>query len=192
MGADNTYSLLQFAYHTRTGCSDDFPDAVTVMGSNDKNRYTDIYTVNSGLPQAVNKTYTSDIFNCSKVYRYLRFKVIAERTYWHMGEFELHAISSKATVKGEYNSIKAEDIEALYDLLAVAKSVYDNSTDENELAEMYKRLSERYNAILKSSGIKKSAISAKSDTVYDLSGRQQKKEPQNGIYIINGKKRMIK
>ena len=70
--------------------------------------------------------------------------------------------------------------------------MYDNSTDENELAEMYKRLSERYNAILKSSGIKKSAISAKSDTVYDLSGRQQKKEPKKGIYIINGKKRMIK
>ena len=192
MGADNAYSLLQFAYHTRTGCSDDFPDAVTVMGSNDKNRYTDIYTVNSGLPQAVNKTYTSDIFNCSKVYRYLRFKVIAERTYWHMGEFELHTISSKATVKGEYNSIKAEDVEALYDILAIAKGVYDNSIDENELAAMYKRLSERYNAILKSSGIKKSAISAKSDTVYDLSGRQQKKEPKKGIYIINGKKRMIK
>ena len=122
----------------------------------------------------------------------MRFKVTAERTYWHMGEFELYAISSKATVNGEYSSIKAEDVEALYDLLTIAKKVYDNSIDENELANMYKRLSERYNAILKSSGIKSTAISARNNTVYDLSGRLQEKEPQRGIYIINGKKRMIK
>ena len=109
-----------------------------------------------------------------------------------MGEFELYAISSKATVNGEHSSIKAEDVEALYDLLTIAKKVYDNSIDDSELEAMYKRLYERYNAILKSSGIKSIAISAKNDMVYDLSGRRQEKASQKGIYIINGKKRMIR
>ena len=77
-------------------------------------------------------------------------------------------------------------------VLSTQFPVYDNSIDENELANMHKRLSERYNAILKSSGIKSTAISARNNTVYDLSGRLQEKEPQRGIYIINGKKRMIK
>ena len=89
----------------------------------------------------------------------MRFKVTAERTYWHMGEFELYAISSKATVNSEYNSVKAEDVEALYDLVVIAKSVYDNSMDESEIEAIYKRLSELYNAIQKSSGIKSTTIS---------------------------------
>lgn len=161
------------------------------MTSNDRQEYKSSYTVSAGLPQKPSNDFHSGDFSNNEC-RYMRFKVTAERTYWHMGEFELYAISSKATVNGEYSSIKAEDVEALYDLLTIAKKVYDNSIDENELANMHKRLSERYNAILKSSGIKSTAISARNNTVYDLSGRLQEKEPQRGIYIINGKKRMIK
>ena len=80
----------------------------------------------------------------------------------------------------------------MYDLVAIAKSVFDNSMDESELKAIYKRLSELYNAIQKSSGIKSTTISAKNDSVYDLLGRRQEKKPQKGIYIVNGKKRMFR
>ena len=191
-GNGNAYSTFKFYYKTRNTTSDsDYPDAITVMLSNNKLDYRNCYTVSEGLPQKPSSDFHSGEFG-NKGYRYMRFKVTAERTYWHMGEFELYAISSKATVNSEYNSIKAEDVDALYDLVAIAKSVFDNSMDESELEAMYERLSELYNAIQKSSGIKSTTISAKNDSVYDLLGRRQEKKPQKGIYIVNGKKRMFK
>ncbi len=192
LGNENAYSTFRFYYNTRnTTSGSDYPDAITVMLSNNKQDYRNSYTVSEGLPQKPSSDFHSGEFG-NKECRYMRFKVTAERTYWHMGEFELYAMSSKATVNSEYNSVKAEDVEALYDLVVIAKSVYDNSMDESELEAIYKRLSELYNAIQKSSGIKSTTISAKNDSVYDLLGRRQEKKPQKGIYIVNGKKRMFR
>ena len=163
------------------------------MLSKDKQNYENIYTVSEGLPQKPSSDYNSGQFGSNKEYRYIRFKITAERTYWHMGEFEIYAISSKATINTEYSTVKAEDAEALYDLMVIAKGVYDNSIDNSELDAMYKRLNERYNAVLKSSGINGTAyITANKDTVYDLSGRKQEKTPKKGIYIVNGKKILVK
>ncbi|MBR4989346.1 MAG: alpha-N-acetylglucosaminidase C-terminal domain-containing protein [Bacteroidaceae bacterium] len=194
LGEENILSTFWFYYNTRnTTSGSDYPDAVTVMLSKDKQNYENIYTVSEGLPQKPSSDYNSGQFGSNKEYRYIRFKITAERTYWHMGEFEIYAISSKATINTEYSTVKAEDAEALYDLMVIAKGVYDNSIDNSELDAMYKRLNERYNAVLKSSGINDTAyITANKDTVYDLSGRKQEKTPKKGIYIVNGKKKMIK
>ena len=193
MGAGNVYSRFQFSYHTRSGCTDDFPDAVTVMGSNDKENYTDIYSVESGLPQAANKSFTSEFFNNGHIYRYLRFKVKAERTYWHMGEFGIHIKSAKATVKSEFSSTaKASDVESLYDMMAYAKYLYDNSLDNDEMDAAYNRLKALYDALLKSTDIKKVTDNSKGGRMYDLSGRQLQDSFKSGIYIVDGKKVLVK
>ena len=148
LGAKNSHSVLQFAYHTRTDCSDDFPDAITVMGSNDKQNYTEIHTENSNLPQAVNKEFKSAVFDCGKAYRYLRFKVTAERTYWHMGEFELYFMTSTADVFSYLESgITNEQAAAAYDALLDAKFVFENGTTAAEIQTAKAALQNAYNAL---------------------------------------------
>ncbi|MBQ8336466.1 MAG: alpha-N-acetylglucosaminidase [Bacteroidaceae bacterium] len=193
LGEENVYSRMQIAYHTRTGCSDDFPDAITVMGSYDKKNYSNVYTVNSGLPQGVNQAFASDYFNCGRDYRYLRFKVDAERTYWHMGEFELYAKSSKAALNESFNDIvTAADVERLYDMTTVAKYLYDNSIDNNELDAAYEKLNRYYLELQKSTSITSINTAEAADSVYDLSGRRLEENADAGIYIVNGKKVMVR
>ena len=193
MSADNVYQKLQFSYHTRTGCSNDFPDAVTVMGSYDRSKYTDIYTVEEGLPQAVNHTYTSEFFNCGKDYRYLRFKIMAERTYWHMGEFDIYAMSAKATVKNDYSSTaKATEIESLYNMMVIARHLYDNSFDNDEMDAAYNKLKTLYQTLLKATGIEGITANAAFGSIYDLSGRSLSDVSKSGIYIVDGKKVLLR
>ena len=193
MSADNVYQKLQFSYHTRTGCSNDFPDAVTVMGSYDRSKYTDIYTVEEGLPQAVNQTYTSEFFYCGKDYRYLRFKIMAERTYWHMGEFDIYAMSAKATIKNDYSStVKATEIESLYNMMVIARHLYDNSVDNDEMDAAYNKLKTLYDALLKATGIEGITANAAFGSIYDLSGRSLSDVSKSGIYIVDGKKVLMR
>ena len=109
-----------------------------------------------------------------------------------MGEFEIYAISSKATLNNEYSYINAENVEALYDLTSMAKQLYDTCMDNEELDAMYKKLDERYRTLLDETGIKEINSTVCNDTVYDLGGRKHEKKPKKGIYIVNGKKRLIK
>ena len=194
LGNENIFSAFKLYYNTRNTTSGmDFPDEIVVMGSNNKENYEKINGFSENLPQVSNKEYNSDIFSCNRSFRYLRFKVIAERTYWHMGEFTLYAISSKAKINEEYSSVKAEDVELLYDLTTAAKRLYDNSFDNSELDSMYQRLNERYTSLMESTGINDiRTTDCLNDTIYDLGGRKQEKKPKKGIYIMNGKKRLVK
>ena len=194
LGNENIFSTFKFCYNTRnTGWNSDFPDAIIVMGSNNKMNYENIYAVSENLPQAAKMDFYSEPFNCDKEYRYMRFKITAERTYWHMGEFEIYAISSKAIINGEYAYVNSDDVEALYDLNTVAKKVYDNSFDNNEIDAMYNKLHERYSTLQKVTGIDNIQGKALSnDSVFDLGGRRHDKKLKKGLYIINGKKRVVK
>lgn len=148
LGENSNHQLLQFSYHTRTNCSNDFPDAIEVMCSDNKQSYTTVYTVSSGLPQAVNKSFTSETFNCGKAYRYIRFKVSAERTYWHMGEFELYSMSAKANVFTHLEKALTDDeATALYNKLANAINTSDNGKTAEEMQAAYNALKPLYTDI---------------------------------------------
>ncbi len=149
LGANNAYTIMQFAYHTRTGCSNDFPDAVTVMGSNDKQSYTTLHTENENLPQGTNQTFTSAKFDCGEPYRYLRFRVDAERTYWHMGEFELYACTASADVFTHLEAgITNEQAAAGYSTLQEAIAVYDNGTTAAQMQSAVTSLQSAYDTLL--------------------------------------------
>ncbi|MBR5860542.1 MAG: alpha-N-acetylglucosaminidase C-terminal domain-containing protein [Bacteroidaceae bacterium] len=192
---DNGNSLYQFHYNTRNTTSNaDFPDGITVLGSNDKVNYMQVYTVNSGLPQASRSSYTSDIFDCGRNYRYLRFKVVAERTYWHMDEFTLKTVGNRCVLSAAYSStVAVGDVEALCNLLAIAKFLYGNSTDDVEVDKVYNKLEALYNALLKATDIKDVALGERfSDCVYNLSGSRIDSIVKSGIYIVDGKKKLVK
>ena len=147
-------NLLQFAYHTRTNCGYDFPDTITVMGSWDKDQnFVDLYTVNSGLPQESNKTFESDVFESTQWFRYLRFKIKAERTYWHMGEFELFYCMPQATLfkmfEGyEEQGLTREFMVKCFKELISAKGVYENGTTKEEMQVAYDSLEAKYIPLL--------------------------------------------
>ena len=201
LGEEYVATSFRFSYHTRTNCSNDFPDAVTVMGSNDKVVYSDVYTVSSGLPQAAGRDYTSAVFSCGQPYRYLRFKVVAERVYWHMGEFELYYMSSTASVFKQFEGTALNDAyaAAMYDVLLSAVSVYQYGTTAAQVSAAKNELQKAYDELLEmvkandSTGIadvKDEAVEQK--LIYDLTGCCYADIIRPGFYIVDGEKVFIR
>ena len=122
LGAGNELSEFMFKYTTRPSVANDYPDAIQVLGSNDKSSYKEIYNVNSGLPQSSGKEWKSTLVSSQTAYRYLRFVVSAERTYWHMAEFDI--VTNVISVADKYASVKNE----VYNLKSLFDSHAGNST----------------------------------------------------------------
>ena len=108
LGEGNALSEFAFSYHTRTVNSQmDYPDEIHVLGSNEKDgEYTEVYSVSSGLPQADNTPWTSGLVSSEIPYRYYRFVVTAERTYWHMAEFDIYEL--EYTTNENYTDVAKE------------------------------------------------------------------------------------
>ena len=91
MGEGKSIEDFYIAYHTRNyGGGADFPDEIQVMGSDEKDaNFVVIANIKGDLPQKANTSYRSTLINSVKSYRYIRFNIKAENTFWHMAEFEL-------------------------------------------------------------------------------------------------------
>ena len=106
LGEGNELAEFSFKYTTRFAVANDYPDAIQVMGSNDKEAYTELYNVTSGLPQTSGAQWASNIISSETAYRYLRFVVTAERIYWHMSEFDI--ITNEISVAEKYTAVASE------------------------------------------------------------------------------------
>ena len=200
LGVENNITSYLFSYHTRTGCSNDFPDAITVSGSNDKSGYTNLYTVSAGLPQAANQGFVSQVFDCVRPYRYLRFRVDAERVYWHMGEFELYRMTSSAVVHKHFEgtSLTNSYAAARYDVLLSAKSVFEYGTTVAQMVKAKEQLQKAYdellamvNAVTDIAEVSQSGC-GNSSTIYNLAGSSLMQIDNPGVYVVNGKKVFVK
>ena len=116
LGEGNSLSEFSFGYNTRNNNGSDFPDKIYVLGSNEKDgEYTQIYSVESGLPQSAAARWDSEIVSSEIAYRYIRFNVDAERTYWHMSEFNM--FTNSISVAPKYSAVAKE--------VAALKNIYD-------------------------------------------------------------------
>ena len=116
LGEGNSLSEFSFGYNTRNNNGSDFPDKIYVLGSNEKDgEYTQIYSVESGLPQRAAARWDSEIVSSGIAYRYIRFNVDAERTYWHMSEFDM--FTNSISVAPKYSAVAKE--------VAALKNIYD-------------------------------------------------------------------
>ena len=103
LGADNSIKNLVFDYVTRHNGQTDFPQSVTIKGSNDKSVYEDIATISEGLPIGNTKTYASDVLTNGKEYRYIRFQVNstsrnnATIPYFHLAEINFYKVADDFT-----------------------------------------------------------------------------------------------
>ena len=200
LGAESNITSMRFAYHTRTGCANDFPDAITVMGSNDKTEYANVYSVSAGLPQSAGTGYTSAVFSCAQPYRHLRFKVDAERVYWHMGEFELYRMTSTASVFKQYegSSLNNSYAAAKYDVLLSAMSVFENGTTAAQMAKAKDELQKAYDELLAMVNAVTDIVdvvpsqSEGGKAIYNLAGSSLVQIDDPGVYVVNGKKVLVK
>ena len=142
-------SLMQFSYYTRTGCINDFPDEITVMGTWGDGNYEELYSIKEGLPQEGGQEFTSGIFD-NKWYYLLRFKIKAERTFWHMGEFELYYTEGPAVNMYKIFKDKIEEKFMVYCFqeLISAKGVYENGMTSAEMRAAREPLQILYDELL--------------------------------------------
>ena len=115
LGENNKLAEFSFKYMTRFEVQNDYPDGIQVLGSNDKSAYSEIYKVERGLPQTGATEWASNIISSETAYRYLRFVVTAERTYWHMTEFDI--VTNSISVAPKYSAVAKE--------VAALKNIYD-------------------------------------------------------------------
>ena len=120
LGDNNAIKEFTFGYNTRNNNGIDFPDKIYVLGSNDKDgEYTQIYSVESGLPQGAALRWDSEFISSETAYRYIRFNVDAERTYWHMSEFDM--FTNEISIAEKYAAVTNE--------VATLKSICDSHAD---------------------------------------------------------------
>ncbi len=135
LGADYKIGKFTFDYTTRSGASNDFPDGITVYGSDDNSNYKKIAEITEpAFPQSANTKWELGK-NLYSEMRYLRFNVLAERGYWHMSEFNIYQTASTAEVVDKYSEVIGNDFAATqYDVLVDAKNTYDYGETLEETA----------------------------------------------------------
>ena len=114
LGEENKVKEFTFGYHTRFNVVNDFPDGIKVLGSNDGVDFTQVYNVTSGLPQSSNRSWKSDVIVTDEAYRYYRFDITAERTYWHMSEFDFYEITRNINEEYQSGEEQYNNLFALY------------------------------------------------------------------------------
>ena len=123
LGEDCDLDEFIIRYSTRInsdGSLADFPDAIEIMGSKEKNgTYTCLATFNEDLPQGQGLNWESAVVE-NNGYRFLRFNVTAENVFWHMSEFDITKPASVSVNEG---------YEDLVDEIAVLKEAYDNASN---------------------------------------------------------------
>lgn len=99
LGEGNSLEEFNIRFITRSGAANDFPQEISIEGSNDNNEYIQIAYLNEGMPTSGGNEYVSDVITPEDEYRYLRFVVYKTTTdrigenklhnYFHMAEFAI-------------------------------------------------------------------------------------------------------
>lgn len=156
---ESAVRVFGFDYQARSGGGlGDYPKKIVVQGSTDGIVYETIATIeHTGTVPQNGAKYSSEILNCGKACKYLRF-VVTETTsnrnkdghiYWHMAEFDLFKFSAKAEIKTAYkSSITSEKVVDAYECNVIAKGVYDNGTTAAEMQAACNELMLHYNNLL--------------------------------------------
>ena len=128
LGDGNTISDFSFNYTLRKDGGDDFPSQFTIKGSNNDADYEGITVIDITMPnnagEATGKSYSFDVTDVEKEYRYLRFEVTntksyngaGYRTYFHLAEFDLFKIVTEAlpeyrvTYNYSYNGVVVKTV----------------------------------------------------------------------------------
>ncbi|MBP1637240.1 MAG: hypothetical protein H6Q18_29 [Bacteroidetes bacterium] len=88
-------SLLKFSYTTRQSGGGAGPKQIAISVSNDGVTFTDIGSIDGGLPTGANQSYESDVFKSATNFKYVRLSVLKNNgggKYFVLSEFSLFGI----------------------------------------------------------------------------------------------------
>ena len=114
LGATVTLDQLTMDYTTRNSThADQRPNAIKILGSNDKVNYTEITEITSGLAADANEQWSmAESLDLCGHYRYIRVAVGSQRGFFHMSDFNLYTTLSH-TLKEYYTTAEGLDLMAL-------------------------------------------------------------------------------
>jgi hypothetical protein len=219
LGEGKTLTTFSFSYSTHKAesveAASPAPTRIKVMGSNDGENFDkEMVTLatsgsNALLPYTnLGGTWKSKEITAKTPYRYLRFSVTNSKgngsTLYRghysfaMSEFVLNstAIVVNSLMKDYigYEEVYTDAAESMQEANAV---LANSKATSDDIAEALDALETKYEALL-AAYKNPTAINAvemgaqKSGSIYDLSGRRLQNTAQPGIYIINGKKHLVK
>lgn len=198
---------IVFSYTTRGSGNVCAPKEIKVQATDDGEIWDDITTISSGLPTANATEYKSPTIYFPKPYRKVRFMVTANNTNQQASGFYYFVISElgvghpnyTVTPSASYPDLPHDLMLSAYKTLQLGEQTAATGDDEAS-AEMAERVLAAHKALLEAmadpSGIDEIAADSPAAPalkgIYDLQGRRLREVTAPGIYIIDGRKVIVR
>ncbi len=213
LGEGNETSSFQITWTNRTVQGNSgvhAPTSVRVEGCNDNKSWTLIQKLED-LPTGSGATYMSPVITSETAYRYIRIVVTASTSgskYFVLAELTINHAQYKVTPNAAYPKMTEEIVMNVYNTLNDANDVLSLSNPTQKKCDAaYEPLRAAYEAMMaamdkeaapelkyevEESSISEISVDAEGvEGIYDLQGRRLNKA-SNGIFIVNGKKVLVK
>ncbi len=198
---------IVFTYTTRGSGNVCAPRVIKVQATNDGETWDDITTLSDGLPTANAIEYTSPTIYFPKPYSKVRFMVTANSTgqqasgfyYFVISELGVGHPSYTFTPSASYPNLPQDLMLSTYKTIQQARQTAATGT-EAEAAEMAERVKAAHQALLAAmsdpSGIEEIVtdlpVAPALRGIYDLQGRRLQEATAPGLYIIDGRKVIVR
>lgn len=209
LGTKGRSTCFSFTYTTRRNSTSYAPSCIVVYGSTTNGStktWEHVATFAEDLPKTNREVYLSDAVPLAKAFRHLRF-MVTETHYGQddnghpsfvMAEFGLSKATVKATPSSDYPDVTAAHMENAYKSMLSGRGVVNADVTSSQLKDAYETLSRHYTELVNAMhvvgivDIEGDAADNSATVIYDLSGRRLNTVTAPGIYIVNGKKLMLK
>ena len=208
LGEGNEANYLRITCYTTTKQDGSSPKEIVVMPSNTSMTsgfVTSQTSTFSDLPDGSNKSYYNDTKESEDSYRYWRIQVTKTQNvstgkpYFSLAEMQIRTLVANLVLNDDYSTLDPKifkQTNAGYTnsvkTLSNLSTMLTNKANYDKLKELHDALLEAMEAIKSTpvEGIEANGNAAKA--IYDLQGRRVQSANKPGIYVVNGKKVVVK
>ncbi len=210
-----TVTDFHIGYSTRGSGNACAPSEVTFQGSADGQKWIDLQKVTTGLPDQTDKSYISDELHSDVPVRYVRMMVhktyggqrAGGHYYFIVSEFRVYNTFFSGTPNAAYPGVNEALLHEVYTATKTGQGVYDEATTASrykasKVNEARSALGAVVEKLAAAMGVTTGVDEVVSDEaaavrpalrgIYDLQGRRLQSATAPGIYIIDGRKVMVK
>lgn len=210
-----TLTDFHIGYITRGSGNQCAPSEVTFQGSADGEKWIDLQKVTSGLPEQNDKTYISDELHSDVPVRYVRMMVhktyggqrAGGHYYFIVSEFMVYNTFFSGTPNAAYPSVNEDLLHEVFTAVKTGQAVYDEATTASRykaskvndarsaLGKVVEKLAAAmgvYTGVDEVIADEAATLRPALRGIYDLQGRRLQNATAPGIYIIDGRKVMVK
>lgn len=207
LGEGNEANYLRLTCTTTTAQDGTSPKTIVAMPSTgmssgfvtkEKSEFT-------GLADGSNKTYYNDTKEAAKEYRYWRFQVTETQSestgypIFSLAEIQIRTLVATVTLNEAYSTLDTKILKSAnaacktaQDKYKTLSSLLSNTATYNDLKAAYDALLAAMEAIAPTAVETIETATEQNSTIYDMQGRRLNKIGKSGLYIINGKKVLVK